>query len=83
MCTMLTVVQPMGHELGWTVVQPMGHGVEVLLYNPWLMDIAPLYMLYNPSCMANIFSINHGLYNTIVQHCMAHGPWDPVTLHGP
>ena len=31
--------------------------------------------LYN-----GLTSMGHGWYNTVVQHCMAHDPWDFVTL---
>ena len=66
-----------------TVVQPMVHGIYM-----------PSELVYNPSPMGNKLPINHGLYNDlppmshglyngVVQHCMAHVSWVPVTSHGP
>ena len=51
-----------------------------LLYNAWAMGSQhPInHALYN-----GLTPMSHVLYNGVVQRCMAHAPWDPVTLHGP
>jgi len=46
-------------------------------------DYITLSWLYNPTLLEIHLSITHGLYNSIVQRCMAHGSWNFVTIVSP